>query len=51
MDLKLYFQKIRETEAKITDPFPILVSKETEDGGKGRQVHRSDATRGGEDGD
>ncbi len=34
MNLKLYFEKLRETEAEITDPFPILVSKETEDGGK-----------------
>jgi hypothetical protein len=34
MNLKQYFQKIRDTEAEIAEPFPILVSKETEDGGK-----------------
>lgn len=34
MDLKLYYQKIREVEAKIADAFPIVVSQETADGGK-----------------
>ena len=34
MDLKLYYQKIRNEEAKITEPFPIVVSMETADGGK-----------------
>lgn len=34
MDLKLYYQKIREVEAKIADAFPIIVSHETADGGK-----------------
>ena len=34
MDLKIYYQKIRETEAKIVETFPIVVSNETADGGK-----------------
>jgi hypothetical protein len=34
MNLKLYFEKIRETETQIAEPFPIVVSKDTEDGGK-----------------
>ena len=35
MDLQAYYQKIRELESKITDEFPIVVSLETSDGGKG----------------
>ena len=39
MNLKLYFEKIRETELQITETFPIVVSKDTEDGGKaGRYI-------------
>jgi len=34
MDLKLYYQKIRDKESEITDAFPIVVSNETADGGK-----------------
>jgi len=34
MDLQLYYQKIRETEAGITDEYPLMVSVETTDGGK-----------------
>ena len=34
MDLKLYYQKIRDTESKIPDVFPVIVSQETDDGGK-----------------
>ena len=34
MDLRLYYQKIRETESKIADPFPVMVSVETPDGGR-----------------
>jgi len=34
MDLQIYYQKIREVEARIADEFPIVVSKETADGGK-----------------
>ncbi|MGA2039257.1 MAG: hypothetical protein ABSH42_08270 [Bryobacteraceae bacterium] len=33
MDLRLYYQKIRDTQAKITDPFPVIESCETPDGG------------------
>jgi len=34
MDLKVYYQKIRDNEASITEPFPIVISLETSDGGK-----------------
>jgi len=34
MDLRLYYQKIREASSKIADAFPVVVSKETADGGK-----------------
>jgi hypothetical protein len=34
MDLKLYYQKIRELETKLEDEFPIIVSRESADGGK-----------------
>ncbi len=34
MDLKHYFQKIRDTEETILDAFPVVVSLETGDGGK-----------------
>jgi hypothetical protein len=34
MDLKLYYQKIRDVESKITEAFPVVVSHETADGGK-----------------
>jgi hypothetical protein len=34
MDLKLYYQKIRDTESKIPDAFPLIVSYQTDDGGK-----------------
>jgi len=33
MDLRMYYQKIRDTEAKIADPFPVVESCETPDGG------------------
>jgi hypothetical protein len=33
MDLKLYYQKIRDTESKIIDRYPVIVSRETDDGG------------------
>jgi hypothetical protein len=33
MDLKLYYQKIRDTESKIVDIFPVIVSRQTDDGG------------------
>ena len=34
MDLKVYYQKIKDVEAKIADEFPIVVSQESGDGGK-----------------
>jgi hypothetical protein len=34
MDLKLYYQKLRDKESEITEAFPIVVSNETADGGK-----------------
>jgi len=34
MDLRLYYQKIREAASSIADAFPVVVSKETADGGK-----------------
>jgi hypothetical protein len=34
MDLRLFYQKVRETETAFTDEFPVIVSKETGDGGK-----------------
>ena len=34
MDLTLYYQKIRDAEARITEAFPVVVSHETPDGGK-----------------
>jgi hypothetical protein len=34
MDLKLYYQKIRDTESKIPDAFPVIISQQTDDGGK-----------------
>lgn len=34
MDLKLYFRKKREIEQSISEPFPVVISLETPDGGK-----------------
>jgi ribosomal protein L9 len=34
MDLRLYYQKIRDKQSEITEAFPIVVSNETADGGK-----------------
>ena len=34
MDLKRYYQKIRDIESSILDPFAVVVSFETPDGGK-----------------
>jgi hypothetical protein len=34
MDLRLYYQKIRDTQAEIGQAFPVVVSHETPDGGK-----------------
>src|SRR5215472_1917985 len=34
MNLQVYYQKIRDVEAKIADEYPVVVSQETADGGK-----------------
>lgn len=34
MDLKVYYRKVREIEASIVDPYPVIVSYETPDGGR-----------------
>jgi hypothetical protein len=34
MDVRQYFRKIRETEATISEDYPIVISLETGDGGK-----------------
>jgi hypothetical protein len=34
MDLRIYYQKIRNERGKIADEFPVMVSNETPDGGK-----------------
>jgi len=34
MDLRAYYQKIRDIESKIAEEFAIVVSLETSDGGK-----------------
>jgi hypothetical protein len=48
MDLKVYYRRIREIENSISDPFVVLVSLDTPDGGKvGRksEVGRSVAAK------
>jgi hypothetical protein len=34
MDLKTYYQRIRDVEAKIPTPFTVVLSQQTDDGGK-----------------
>jgi hypothetical protein len=34
MDLRTYYQKIRDTEASIPDQYVVVISKATDDGGK-----------------
>lgn len=34
MDLKQYFRKLREIENSLTEPYLVIVSLETSDGGK-----------------
>ncbi|HWC99466.1 MAG TPA: hypothetical protein VG456_22055 [Candidatus Sulfopaludibacter sp.] len=34
MDLRAYYQKIRETEAKLTDAFPVVVGCDPQNSGK-----------------
>lgn len=48
MDLKQYFRKMREIEGSISEPFPVVVSLETADGGKAgmlTEVSRSNAAK------
>ena len=48
MDLRGYYQKIKEVEAKIADAFAVIVSLESPDGGKAgtqTEVTRSLAAR------
>jgi hypothetical protein len=34
MNLRVYYQKIRTIEAEIAEPFAVIISRETADGGK-----------------
>jgi hypothetical protein len=34
MDLRVYYQKLRKIESEIQEEFPVVVSRETSDGGK-----------------
>jgi hypothetical protein len=34
MDLRQYYQRIRDKQSEITEAYPIVVSNETPDGGK-----------------
>lgn len=48
MDVRLYFQKVRLAEAELKEPFVIVVSLDTPDGGKAgalTEVTRSAAAR------
>ncbi len=38
MDLRAYYRRIRETEASLTDEFPVLRSVATEAGGVGGRL-------------
>jgi len=44
MDLKAYYQKIREIERSLKDEHPVIVSRETPDGG--REGARAEVPRG-----
>jgi hypothetical protein len=48
MDLKKFYQKLRQVESEIMEPFPVVVTEETPDGGKAGQkaeVSRLNAAR------
>ena len=48
MDLRAYYKKMREIEDTIAEPFAVIVSRETPDGGKkgvAADVARSAAAR------
>jgi hypothetical protein len=38
VDVKQYFRKMREIENGLTEPYPVVVSLETSDGGKAGMV-------------
>jgi hypothetical protein len=44
VDLRAYYQQLRETEAAITDEFVVIISNATPDGGK--PGVRTEVTRG-----
>jgi hypothetical protein len=43
MDVRVYFQKVRQTEASIGEPQPVVVSLDTPDGG--REGVKTEVTR------
>ena len=43
MNLRNYYQKIRDVEARLGEEFPVVVSRETADGGRGGT--RTEVTR------
>lgn len=43
MDLRHYFRKLREVEGSIVEEYPLVVSRETSDGGRAGRV--SEVTR------
>ena len=48
MDVKQYFRKMREIEEGLAEPYPVVVSLETSDGGKAGalcEVPRSTAAK------
>lgn len=48
MDVKQYFRRLRETEASISETYPLVMSLETEDGGKAgliTEVHKHAAAK------
>jgi hypothetical protein len=48
MDIRQYFKKIRDIEASIKEPYPLIVSADTEDGGKAgtvMEVSREEAAK------
>lgn len=48
MDIRVYFQKMREIERNIIEPFVVVVSLETPEGGKAgcmTEVSRASAAR------
>jgi len=48
MDLRVYYQKIRRIEAELAEPYVVVLSRETPDGGKPgvrTEVHRGLAAK------